>query len=561
MKALILAAGLGTRLRPFSEITPKPLFPINGRPILDLAIRYLTAAGVDAIIVNTHHKHRQIESFLAGQPYSIPVTTRYESELLGTAGAIRNVSDFWDNRPFFVINADIVTNIDLKKAFAFHCRHSEDVTLVMHDYPKFNQVTVGPDNYIAAFQKSDTVGVARSHKTLAFTGIHVLDPKILKAIPPDSFVDIIDVYRHHLEAGRKIAAYVAQEHQWHDIGTPETYRQAIMDQLAPQAFQTAGSGAPSAPYKLHKLKGDGSDRTWYRLENPDRSIVMVDHGLQDRTTTTEAEAFVAIGNHLKDCGTPVPEIYQADLFAGLAFLEDLGDTHLQSVVGQCRNLNEVAVWYRQAIDIMVAMWLRGKDNFDGAWAWQTARYNKQVIIDQECHYFVEAFLRDYLRLKVDTTVLESEFGELAERTEDLACEGFMHRDLQSRNIMVKHECLYLIDFQGGRIGPLQYDLASLLIDPYVALPFDMQNDLQEYCCEQVQRKTAIDPIAFNNGYLYCRLARNLQMLGAFGFLSTRKNKTYFAQYIPLAVKTLHRNLMAMGPQTFPHLTALVEGLL
>ncbi len=561
MKALILAAGLGTRLRPFSEITPKPLFPINGRPMLDLAIRYLTAAGVEAIIVNTHHKHRQIESFIASQSYSIPVATRYEPELLGTGGAIRNVSDFWDSNPFLVINADIVTNIDLRKVFAFHVNHTEDVTLVMHACPEFNQVLVDPDNYITAFQKSESIDASLNHKTLAFTGIHVLDPKILKTIPPDRFVNIIDVYRQHLDAGRKIAAYIAQNHYWRDIGTPLTYRQAVMDQLVPQAFQTANSDSPTAPYTLHKLKGDGSDRTWYRLEHPDRSIVMVDHGLHDRTTVSETEAFVAIGNHLKNCGVPVPEIYQADLFAGLVFMEDLGDTHLQSVVGQCRNLNEIAVWYRQAIDILVAMWLRGQDNFDRAWTWQTERYDKQLIIDQECHYFVEAFLKDYLQLKVDTAVLESEFGTLAEHTEDLACEGFMHRDLQSRNIMVKHDSLYLIDFQGGRIGPLQYDLASLLIDPYVALPFDLQNDLQEYCYEQVRKKTSIDPIAFKEGYLYCRLTRNLQMLGAFGFLSNRKQKTYFAQYIPVALRTLNHNLKAMDPPAFPHLTALVGDLL
>ena len=179
----------------------------------------------------------------------------------------------------------------------------------------------------------------------------------------------------------------------------------------------------------------------------------------------------------------------------------------------------------------------------------------------ECRYFVEAFLNSYLGLTVDIRTLASEFSVLAERAERLACEGFMHRDLQSRNIMVKNNKPYLIDFQGGRIGPLQYDLAALLIDPYVDLPVDLQDDLQGYCCEQTRQKEAIDPDLFNDGYDCCRLTRNLQMLGAFGFLSNRKQKTYFAQYIPVAVRTLNRNLKAMGPHAFPHLTALVGDLL
>jgi len=561
MKALILAAGYGSRLRPYSDTTPKPLFPINRRPMIDGVVRYLMAAGVEAIIVNTHHQHQQIQTFLAAQSYGIPVVTRYEPTLLGTGGAIRNVCPFWDQRPFIVINSDIITNIDLQKAYAFHCSHGKEVTLVMHDYPEFNQVAIDLQNCIAAFHNIDSVGRSQNLKHLAFTGIHVIDPAIVKEIPPDRFVDIIDIYKTRLAAGHPIAAYVAQNHYWCDIGTPQTYRQAVLDHLTPQAFQNAGIDDVTAGYTTQKLKGDGSDRQWFRLGCNDRSIIMVDHGLQNSTTTTEAEAFVAIGKHLKSSGVPVPEIYQAEPFCGLVFMEDLGDTHLQTVVGKCGDANEVAAWYRQVIDILVGMWSCARVNFDTSWTCQSARYDKNFITAYECRYFVDAFLISYLGLAVDIKTLASEFSVLAERAERLACEGFMHRDLQSRNIMVKNNQPYLIDFQGGRIGPLQYDLAALLIDPYVDLPVDLQDDLQDYCCEQARQKGAIDPGRFNDGYDCCRLTRNLQMLGAFGFLSNRKQKTYFAQYIPVAVRTLHRNLKAMGPHAFPHLTALVGDLL
>ena len=112
MKALILAAGYGTRLRPYTEHTPKPLFTVAGRPLLDIIITNLHKAGCEAVIINTHHLHQEIEAFVTARSYGLPVTTRYEPQILGTGGAIKNVIDFWDHQPFMVINADIVADID-----------------------------------------------------------------------------------------------------------------------------------------------------------------------------------------------------------------------------------------------------------------------------------------------------------------------------------------------------------------------------------------------------------------------------------------------------------------
>jgi NDP-sugar pyrophosphorylase family protein len=120
MKAMILAAGLGTRLFPFTESTPKPLFTISGRPLVDIIIHSLQSAGCKAVIINTHHLYKNIDSFLASQHYTIPVYTLYEPVILGTAGAIKNAAYFWDTQPFMVINSDIVTDIDLRKVYDFH---------------------------------------------------------------------------------------------------------------------------------------------------------------------------------------------------------------------------------------------------------------------------------------------------------------------------------------------------------------------------------------------------------------------------------------------------------
>ncbi len=148
MKALILAAGFGTRLLPFTENTPKPLFTVAGRPLLDIIICNLQYAGCKAVIINTHHLYQKIDSFLDPQKYSIPVITRHEPEILGTGGAIKNVADFWDDKPFMVINSDIVTDIDLKKIYDFHLNHHHPVTLVLHDDPEFNTVSINNKSII-----------------------------------------------------------------------------------------------------------------------------------------------------------------------------------------------------------------------------------------------------------------------------------------------------------------------------------------------------------------------------------------------------------------------------
>ncbi|MEA3232363.1 MAG: sugar phosphate nucleotidyltransferase, partial [Thermodesulfobacteriota bacterium] len=127
-KAMILAAGFGTRLLPYTEHTPKAIFPVGGQPIIDRTIRYLIDAGCGEILINTHHLHHRIEAFINAGKYPIPVQTRYEPEILGTGGGIKNAADFFGQQPFVVLNSDIITDIPLEKVYAFHCSHAESVT-------------------------------------------------------------------------------------------------------------------------------------------------------------------------------------------------------------------------------------------------------------------------------------------------------------------------------------------------------------------------------------------------------------------------------------------------
>jgi aminoglycoside/choline kinase family phosphotransferase/GTP:adenosylcobinamide-phosphate guanylyltransferase len=561
MKALILAAGLGTRLRPYTEHTPKPLFSIHGRPLLDIIIAKLIAAGCKAIAINTHHRHAQIEAFIAQQTYPIPIQTRYEPDILGTGGAIKNVADFWNHRPFMVVNADIVTTIDFKQVYDFHCQHSHPATLVLADDPEFNSVACDAEGFVTDFHHLSDAAIGPVSAALTFTGIQVLDPQILDFIPAGTPSSSIDAYTRMMAKGKKIKAYISEKSYWKDIGKAERYKSAVFETLAPAVFRQVFPNIQDGPIYREHLKGDGSDRQWYRLTMDRKSMILVDHGIKQTDQVEEADAFVNIGRHLFDRGLPVPQIYDGDTFAGYAFMEDLGNLDLQTSVQQAENDEKIIDLYRSVIQQLIKFSVSGAERFDAAWAYQTSSYSKALILEKECRYFVDAFLNTYLGLEIVYEDFEKEFEFLAEKALEHARPGLMHRDFQSRNIMIKNDEFYFIDFQASRMGPIQYDLAALLIDPYVQLPQDIQDRLLGYCLEKLQADMNLNADNFCRCYRYCRLTRNLQILGAFGYLSRVKEKTHFEKYIPAAIRTLGRNLKKPEHKTLPRLTALVDTII
>jgi aminoglycoside/choline kinase family phosphotransferase len=254
----------------------------------------------------------------------------------------------------------------------------------------------------------------------------------------------------------------------------------------------------------------------------------------------------------------VPQIYFFDTFCGLVFLDDLGDVNLQQAARLTPNPKSLLRLYKSVIDQLIKLSLRGAENFDPAWTYQTAHYDQQLIVEKECRYFQEAFLKGYLGLRTRPQDLAADFASLAQKTLQYSNTGFMHRDMQSRNIMIKNHQVYFIDFQGGRFGPVQYDLASLLIDPYVELPDALQAKLLDYSIDALSELAAVEPKKFRWCYNYCSLTRNLQILGAFAFLSRVKGKHYFENFIPAALQALRSNLLARGQDEFPVLTAVVE---
>ena len=215
---MILAAGLATRLRPLTLSRPKVLVPVQNRPLLAWLVSYLGAGGAEEVIVNTYHLSEKLVEYVERSDFPIPVHLRVEKTLLGTGGGIRNVMDFWDQRPFVVINGDILSAIDLQGVLRSHEDSGATVTLVLKDEPPFNGVKVASDGRILGFS-----GGFEQH--LAFTGIQVLERRVLAGIPAGTPSSIIDCYLQLIARGEKVMAHVVQEEFWRELGSLDGYLQ------------------------------------------------------------------------------------------------------------------------------------------------------------------------------------------------------------------------------------------------------------------------------------------------------------------------------------------------
>jgi mannose-1-phosphate guanylyltransferase len=230
MKAMILAAGLGTRLLPLTELKPKALMPVVNKPVLARNIEYLISHGIREIIVNAHHHSQQIVEYLKeGSSFGLNLEVKVEQEILGTGGGIKNAEAFWDKDPFFVINSDILTDINLAAVYRVHQTSGALVTLVLHDCEPYNQVQVDDRWSITDIAKTNMPG------RLAFTGIHVIHPEVLSHIPQGVFSDIIECYRRLIRLGKPVRACLVQDHYWRDIGSLQSYLEANRE-LADNSF-------------------------------------------------------------------------------------------------------------------------------------------------------------------------------------------------------------------------------------------------------------------------------------------------------------------------------------
>lgn len=305
------------------------------------------------------------------------------------------------------------------------------------------------------------------------------------------------------------------------------------------------------------LYSDGSQRQFHRFGDNKglNTFILVENPPRTKILSKENISYLKIGKHLFHKGLPVPEIYRVDLDPGLFILEDFGDHLVQDEVLEGKNRKSL---YKKVIELLIKMQFDGLKDFDTNWCYQTKQFDRYCMRTFESNYFREAYLINYLGLKKDWPELEKPFDYLAQQAESAGMNSFLHRDFQSRNLMITPKGLGIIDWQGGRLGPFPYDLASLLIDPYVCLSHDEQAYLFEYYvdCLHIQGAEYIEII--KKYYPYLAIQRNLQIIGAYAFLSKVQGKRVFEQYIPPSLNSL---LYLLNQLNDPKLNPLLDVVL
>jgi len=649
---MVLAAGLGTRLRPLTDHLAKPLLPILGRPLLGTILDRLAAAGAEAVAVNTHHRSGDVRDFVAGSGHASRVTLYHEPGILGTGGGPANARDLLAGGERFLLhNGDVLCDADLEALAADHAASGAVATLLLTDWPEVNTVVVDPGGTVLRIGRAGAPP-AFEVRRLTYTGIAVFERGFLDYLPegPSSLVDALR--RVMAEKPGAVRGFAPGGFLWSDLGTLTRYLDAHRGLLGGrrsgetagarvhaaeasavdagarvEGFAVLGRGARvengarvrevvlldgavvpagtavaraviardwsvteaenererlvlaaghvlaerrhsedvlSTAGRSERILGHGSDRAFRRIEDGRVSAVLMTVPAED----PEFHRFTAIGRFLSGNGFGGPRILVADPDRRFVLMEDLGRESLHQAVTHGPAADDPEArreLYRRVIDRLVDLQVRGTRLVDeGACPEAGDRLMDRGTLRWETDYFRRRFLVDLAGLPEDTLAsLDEDFERLAAAA--LAQPVvLMHRDFQSQNIILREDEVRLVDFQGMRRGPLLYDVMSLLRDAYV----DLGGSLRAELLEHYRRGLAgaggpeLERSGLARMAAVAGLQRNMQALGAFGFLSLVKGKTRFREHVPLGLRHLGEGLAeaAAAGLDLPRLAATVRGL-
>jgi NDP-sugar pyrophosphorylase family protein len=238
MKAMILAAGLGTRLRPLTDDRPKALVTLAGRTLLEIALTRLRAFGVREVIVNAHHYAEMIgETLKANDHFGMRIEVSREIELLDTGGGLKKAASFFLDssgsldQPFILHNVDVISTIDLGRMMRFHAEQDALATLAVQDRVSSRHLLFDEQGRLCGRNagQAELVRPVEQALALGFCGIHVLSPRIFAKMSEEGAFSIIDAYLRLAAEGEKIVAFRADEWYWRDLGRPENLLQAARD--------------------------------------------------------------------------------------------------------------------------------------------------------------------------------------------------------------------------------------------------------------------------------------------------------------------------------------------
>ena len=484
--------------------------PVWGEPMLGRIVAMLRSWGVDDIAFNTHCLHEQVKAWADGYRRGaaaagdkVKIKVSYEPEILGTGGVLNPLREWIGDEPFYLVNGDIVVENapnPIDKIRNFDNNTVIGVALVSESGPR--TIEVEPESGFVTNWRSQDAGC---DGTYTYCGITALKPEILKFVKPDGFSSIVSAYEDAMMHGKFVKAVKSREMLWTDAGTIPSYidlnrdgdDNAFTDIPQVKAALEATSSRPDSSVEF--IGARGSERVFFRCDKG--VIILYDDGNRD-----ENGLYAGHARFLRSRGVPVPEV--------LADMPGIKTLVLEDAGGEKK--------------------MPGFD--DETWAWERGLFRKYCLgsrFRREMPKDVEA------ELEKVAGILENE------------PKALVHRDFQSTNVLWKNGKPRFIDFQGMRLGPAAYDLASLVYDPYVAFTDDGRKALVALYAKKCGRAEIekVLPVA--------AVQRLVQCLGAYGRLAS-VGQPQFCKWVQPALQNL---LAAADEAGLDAVGALAEDLI
>ena len=510
-KAVVLAAGHGTRLRPFTCATPKPLMPVWGEPMLARIVALLRERGVDDIVVNAHHLNEQVRAWVddyrrkaqaAGDRVRIKVS--YEPEILGNGGVLNPLREWIGEENFYLVSSDIVLeNVpDMEAAFAKCAAPSVlGCCLTIDRGPR--TIEVEPESGFVTCWKSIDPGV---EGTYTYIGLAILKPAILNYVKPEGFSSIVTAFERAMAEGKFMRAVTAKDLMWEDAGTILSYIDLNRDG-DDNAFADIPQLKATGAKDFRFLSARGSDRVFFGC---DQGIaILYDDGNRDENGKYPGHA-----RWLKARGIPVPEVAVDLPQLKTMVMSHGGDERKMTLEEYVKVVETLAKFNALGAEAELPDLLPPFDM--ETWEWEHGLFAKYCLGVQYGQ-------------KLPKDVAE-ELGNVAALLEREP-KALVHRDFQSTNVLWKGEELTFIDFQGMRLGPAAYDLASLVYDPYVTFSEGERRALVSLYAKASGRPEIVKILP------YAAVQRLSQCLGAYGRLAS-VGQPQFRKHVVPALRNL-----------------------
>jgi aminoglycoside/choline kinase family phosphotransferase/dTDP-glucose pyrophosphorylase len=580
-QAFILAAGFGTRLLPLTRVVPKPLLPLGGVPMLERALAMVRSWGVREVVVNVHHGADAIVCHLINRtPDGLKIAISFEPEILGTGGALTKAAWFFrEGKPFWMVNADVAADVDGKK-IARVFRPGKTIAAAWLMESRGPRTVECVNGTITNFQSKRP----RTAGTYTFCGVHLVDPAVVRYLPETGFASIIDAYQKAMGDGWSVAGVPIENAYWADIGTPAQYVEAKVGTDVPSvrsenvAIINNVIYGPHVPRKKYSgimvmraldaldahelatarrwpafrdtaiacpLSPRGSARSFTRLYSGRDTAMLVRH----QPEREENNLYVTHTKFLRSLRLPVPKVLAVDATHHLALFSDVGVNSVQ---------DQTDAWRKKHLEPLYGSVLETMVRFHEAGARAALRSNLPLmpgfdakLYEWEHDLFARLFLRE--RCGMDEAREAAVRQELKTVSQSLVGlpPVLLHRDFQSSNILVQRGIWSLIDYQGMRLGPAVYDLASLLCDPYITMSPACRERLLGRYATRAQSGSRCQEMFWS-----AVVQRLGQALGAYARLSALPGTGHFVRYIPPALRNMADALRRVDG--LPELTKVVD---